>query len=41
MLLCVLNLADSGEDTDKIQGLTVCGHTLGSVHHGGFPQVGE
>ncbi|KAJ6592528.1 heme peroxidase [Mycena capillaripes] len=20
-------------------GLTVCGHTLGSVHHGGFPQV--
>lgn len=22
------------------QGLTVCGHTLGSVHHGGFPQVG-
>ncbi|KAJ7912116.1 heme peroxidase [Mycena leptocephala] len=20
-------------------GLTVCGHTIGSVHHGGFPQV--
>lgn len=20
-------------------GLTACGHTLGSVHHGGFPEV--
>ena len=24
-----------------LQGLTACGHTLGNVHHGGFPQVGK
>jgi hypothetical protein len=24
-----------------VQALTACGHTLGSVHHGGFPQVGR
>ncbi|KAJ7101959.1 heme peroxidase [Mycena epipterygia] len=29
----------AGFSQSEAIGLTVCGHTLGSVHHGGFPQV--
>ncbi|KAJ7477946.1 heme peroxidase [Mycena galericulata] len=29
----------AGFDQQDAIGLTVCGHTLGSVHHAGFPQV--
>ncbi|KAJ7175157.1 heme peroxidase [Mycena crocata] len=31
--------AQAGFDQSEAIGLTACGHTLGSVHHGGFPQV--
>jgi len=29
----------AGFDRTDAIGLTACGHTLGSVHHGGFPDV--
>ncbi|KAK7970159.1 hypothetical protein PG988_009232 [Apiospora saccharicola] len=29
----------AGFDGEDAIGLTACGHTLGSVHHGGFPEV--
>lgn len=31
--------ANAGFDAPDAIGLTACGHSLGRVHHGGFPQV--